>query len=150
VDGLIAGLRYGDGGVRGDAAEALGKIGDPRAVDSLIATLSDSYDLARRSAAEALGKIGDPRAVDSLIAALSNSDDGVRRNAAEALGKIGDSRALEKLICSQEINIYEQSVFSLARSLAIKFSRQRPKPPFIPIYPELVKRGPHALYDDES
>ncbi|MFA5354263.1 MAG: HEAT repeat domain-containing protein, partial [Thermodesulfovibrionales bacterium] len=116
--------------LRGSATYTLKEIGGPRAVDSLIAALSDRAVLVRkdaaealgeigdpravdsliaalsdlgsvsRDAAEALGEIGDPRAVDSLIAALSDSDDGVRRNVAEALGKIGDPRALDGLIAA--------------------------------------------------
>ena len=78
------------------AAEALGRIGDARAVDPLIAALRDEDIYVVRSAAEALGRIGDARAVDPLIAALRDED--VVRSAAEALGRIGDARAVDALI----------------------------------------------------
>jgi HEAT repeat protein len=71
-----------------DAAEALGKIGDSRAVKPLIRALEDGSNDVRKSAAEALGKIGEP-AVEPLIKALNDTNEHVRVNAAEALGKIG-------------------------------------------------------------
>ena len=80
-----------------DAAEALGRIGDARAVKPLSAALNDTDSLVRRAAAEALGRIGDARAVEPLSAALKDTDNGVRYHAAEALGQIGDPRAVEPL-----------------------------------------------------
>ena len=43
------------------AAEALGRIGDKRAVDSLIYSLKDGYPEVRYNATEALGRIGEPK-----------------------------------------------------------------------------------------
>jgi HEAT repeat protein len=60
--------------VRKAAAEALGKIGDTRAVEPLIAALKTRDSDVRQAAAEALGKIGDARAVEPLIAALKDED----------------------------------------------------------------------------
>lgn len=59
-------------GVRRDAAEALGKIGDPRAVLPLCALLQDTDPEICVSAAEALRNIPDKRAVNPLIKALSH------------------------------------------------------------------------------
>ncbi len=42
------------------AAEALGKIGDARAVEPLIAALKDSDEDVRQAAAEARGRLGAP------------------------------------------------------------------------------------------
>jgi len=75
--------------VRKDAAEALGKIGDARAVEPLIAALRDTDSEVCRSAAGALEQIGDARAVEPLIAALGDEDASVRGAAAGALGEIG-------------------------------------------------------------
>lgn len=79
------------------AAEALGTIGDPRAVESLAAALcySEPLDIL---AAKALVKIG-VHAVEPLIAALKKKTfpDG-RPAAIYALGKIGDPRAVVPLI----------------------------------------------------
>ena len=82
-----------------NAAEALGKIGNERAVEALIkAVENDPDDVVQWFAIEALGKIGDTRAVEPLIEALKKWDMTKRMAAAEALGKIGDTRAIEPLI----------------------------------------------------
>jgi HEAT repeat protein len=102
-------------------------MGDPRAVQPLIAALGDSDVIVRTAATQSLGQMGDlvirpvivalgdpdalvrhsaadalgaigERAVEPLIAALGNSAALVRQFAAEALGKIGDPRAVEPLI----------------------------------------------------
>jgi HEAT repeat protein len=79
VDGLLKALTHKDYLVRRDAANALGAIGDPRAVVPLMASLSDKRDATplnngwvHQAAAKALGEIGDSRAVDALIAALGD------------------------------------------------------------------------------
>jgi len=98
VPEFINALRHEYSGVRKAAAEALGKIGDQRAVKPLIEALRDKDSDVRKAAAKALGKIGDQRAVESLIQALRNNDPDVRKAAAKALGKIGDQRAVKPLI----------------------------------------------------
>ncbi|MHC1588990.1 MAG: HEAT repeat domain-containing protein, partial [Methermicoccaceae archaeon] len=63
VEGLIGALSYKRGWhVRMTAAESLGEIKDPRAVDPLIRALRDEDSGVRWSAAAALGEIKDPRA----------------------------------------------------------------------------------------
>ena len=70
---LIAALEDGDILVRQYAAEALGEIGDARAVAPLIAALeNDDYRKVRYEAAEALGKIGDERAVVPLARGMES------------------------------------------------------------------------------
>jgi len=99
VNGLIKALGYQkDSLVQEDAAEALGEIGDARAIESLIAVLKDKEQKVRKAATEALGKIGEP-AVESLIAALKDKEQKVRKAATEALGKIGEP-AVESLIAA--------------------------------------------------
>jgi HEAT repeat protein len=88
--------------VRRDAAEALGEIGDPDAVEPLIGVLRDDNPSVRMSAAEALGQIGDVRAVEPLIAARKEASWSVRRAAAEALGRIGDPDATDALTAALE------------------------------------------------
>src|SRR5674476_493575 len=128
VKGLLKALEYRDhSDVRKAAAEALGQIGDPGAVEVLAARLKDSNGSVRKvavealvktgvsavdalataledrgldariAAAEALGRIGDPRAVKPLAAALKDRDRAVRIAAAETLREIGDPRAMERL-----------------------------------------------------
>lgn len=94
IDSLKVGLGVGAG-----AADALGMVGDPRAVEPLIAALADEERSdTRRSAATALGRFGDPRATLALFAALSDEDEDVGWAAADALGEIGDREVVEPLI----------------------------------------------------
>ena len=81
-----------------EAAEALGKIGDDRAVLSLLSVLAHDDNDVRTFAAIALGRIGDPRAVEPLIATLSDHHHEVRSSAALALGKLADQRAVHPLL----------------------------------------------------
>ncbi len=90
------------------AAEALGNLKNPDAVDPLIAALNARDKTLNEEAARALGKIGDPRAVEALIVLLKrnyNYLEGSRKDynkikyaVIEALGNIGDPRAIEPLI----------------------------------------------------
>jgi HEAT repeat protein len=107
----------------GDAASALGEIGDLSAVPALIAALDKRFVCGRAiealaklrdqraieplinffarnpdpSVATVLGNWGDRRAVDPLINAMDNPDSHVRFYSARALGKLGDRRALPVL-----------------------------------------------------
>ena len=94
---LIAALRDSDAGVRRAAAQSLGNIESPRAVDGLIGVLRDSDVEVRRAAVWALGEIEDRRAVDALIPMLKDADPEVRKSAAWALGNIEDPRAADGL-----------------------------------------------------
>jgi len=78
-------------------AEALGKIGDARAVEPLIDTFRDLNEWSRDDVVCALVDIGEP-AVEPLIHALKNEDVHVIQEAAKALGKIGDAGAVDPLI----------------------------------------------------
>ena len=89
---------YPRNGVMGGVIEALGGIGDRRAVEPLMEALKDESSLVREKAAAALGRIGDKRAVDPLIHALTDEDRDVRSRAAWALGQIGDTRAVKPLV----------------------------------------------------
>lgn len=110
VEGLIKALQYKkDWRIQRQAAEALGKIKDIRAVESLIQALKDDDMHVREKAAEALGRIGDKRATELLIRAREEDEDyDVRIDATEALGRIGDKRAIEPLI--QDLNDKSNSI----------------------------------------
>ena len=88
--------------VRATAAEALGKLRQASAVDSLISVLQDEQWVVRSRAVQALGRIKDSRAVDPLIGALNDRDATVRRYAAHALGNLKDARAIEPLKAALE------------------------------------------------
>ena len=100
---LIKALRDKDRIVRQDAANALGKIGDERAVEPLIKALRDKDGIVRDYAVKALETFGDERAVEPLIKLLA-SRSGSRAVAAKALGTFGDLRAIEPLIKALEYN----------------------------------------------
>lgn len=78
VDALIAALEdedhrteLGDYPLRRNAARALGKLGDRRAVPGLIRCLDCSDCYVREAAAQSLGMLGDPAAVPVLMPLLA-------------------------------------------------------------------------------
>ena len=80
------------------AAQALGRIGDPAAVDALMASLLDEDEDVRVEAAQALGLIGDERAGAALLGNLVGDPCGdVKVNAAIALGQLRESEAIPLL-----------------------------------------------------
>jgi HEAT repeat protein len=99
VDALCHALR-GYSGYEPGAAEALGQIGDARAIEPLIAALTKlkpwmilTDEVVCGVVVEALGRIG-AAAVEPLIAILPNSA------AISALGQIGDVRAVPPLLAA--------------------------------------------------
>ncbi|MGR3309393.1 MAG: HEAT repeat domain-containing protein [Candidatus Brocadiales bacterium] len=82
---LITALKGEDLDVRWRAAEALGDIKDPRAVEPLVDALKDENSGIREEASVALWKINDIRAVEPLIAALKNENSGVSETVAWVL-----------------------------------------------------------------
>ncbi|MDP2922145.1 MAG: HEAT repeat domain-containing protein [Candidatus Omnitrophota bacterium] len=82
---------------RAKAAEVLGGIKDPGAVEPLIKVLNDEDLHTRMQAAIALGNIGDRRAITPLIASLKDNHYMVGEYAAEALGKLKDPDAIMPL-----------------------------------------------------
>ena len=68
IGGLLRALQYRkEDSVRWEAADALGELEDPVAINSLIQALEDRHWRVRSSAAVALGIIGDSEAVEVLI-----------------------------------------------------------------------------------
>ena len=68
--------------------EALGMIGDPRAIDPLIGQMGDRSNEIRWEAALALGEVGDPSTIPVLRKALEDDDKYVRYGAALSLQKL--------------------------------------------------------------
>jgi hypothetical protein len=102
VQTLINDLRDSDWIKQRDAAEKLGNIGDPRAVEPLLELLKADVFVASDEAAHALGKIANPGAVEPLIKELKSYRIG--QNAATALGEIGDRRAINQLIATSNFS----------------------------------------------
>jgi HEAT repeat protein len=85
------------------AVQALGRMGDTRAIVPLMSLLdnaSENYRL-RLASAESLGKLGDQSATKPLLNILESDQEKslyLKESAAKALGMLGDIRALEPLI----------------------------------------------------
>lgn len=85
--------------VRITAADALGRLGDPRALALLIQMLlEDEEEEVRASAAHALGEIRNPAATGPLLRALHDRYSEVRGAAARALGLLRDRQAIGPLV----------------------------------------------------
>ncbi len=100
------------------AAKALGKIGDTRAVEPLIAHMNMGI-MPEVDDIMALGDLGDARAVDPLLEAIKYPGYWVvRAAAAEALGKIGDPRAGQGLLAlmdDEESRVRGQATGALSK-----------------------------------
>ena len=77
-----------DEGKRWKAAESLGRLRDPGAVEPLIEALWDDDSRVRLKAAWALGQIGDLRAIGPLRRLYRMENEGVREIITEALEAI--------------------------------------------------------------
>jgi HEAT repeat protein len=124
---LIKLLKDKDDVVMSAVAEALGRLGDKRAIKPILNELNagrrpyhligglgwlraqeavkpvmgflkQGNSILRREAARALGQIGSNKPVNALIGILHDKERDTRRAAAYALGRIGDNRAVPALI----------------------------------------------------
>ena len=91
VDPLIEALRDREGTVRKFAANLLGRIGDPRAIEPLGMALYDLHHEVGRASAEALTNFG-ANSFDILMQALSHPEMWIRIHSVHALAKIKDRR----------------------------------------------------------
>ncbi len=116
--GLVRLLQRGDPSVRHLAAAALGDLGDPAALDALLAALAGpDEEGVRWRAAEGLARIGEP-AVAGLAALAEDGDPDVRWKAIVALGDIGDPRAgpaLRDRLADPDRFVRGRAVSALAR-----------------------------------
>jgi HEAT repeat protein len=83
-------------------AESLGKIGDPRAVDSILPLIHDPAAIVRAASLLAMGRVR-PTPTDGVVAlltrALEDPDESVREAAVVAIGEIEPgSRLLEPVV----------------------------------------------------
>ncbi|HSD49087.1 MAG TPA: HEAT repeat domain-containing protein [Actinomycetota bacterium] len=86
-----------DPGAALPAARLLGRLGDPAAVEPLLAAFEHGPNDLRVAAADALGALDDARAVGPLAEALERDDPEVANAAGRALGRIDDARATDAL-----------------------------------------------------
>lgn len=99
LEPLVAALADANRDVRWAAVEALGELGDRRAVPALIEYVKkpEAYRWGKRLVAGALAAIGDPSAVQPLLGLLDDEDPFVRRIAAMALVRIGDPAGVPRV-----------------------------------------------------
>jgi len=115
IDPLLTVLKT-KGVFAAEAARALGKIGDSRAIDALIVTFKTSKSNPNASEAilEALGMIGGSQIVTPMIKVLKDVNSPARSSVVKLLGKIGGKQALEALIeALNDINIQDAAAEEL-------------------------------------
>lgn len=117
IPGVIGSLKEGDEGVRRAAATALGRIGDSRGLDPLLAALADRNIGVQEAAATALGEIGDPRALMPLVSALKIADNKTRKAVAAAIVRIGNNvvQPLVAILKNKEAPLREAAAAVLVR-----------------------------------
>ena len=98
LERLLQQLKSADVTLRSDAAHALGKLADERAVASLGEALRDPDEYVRKSAVMALRRIGGPKATEAMRAALADRSEQVCLQAVKGLGELRDAGAVEALI----------------------------------------------------
>ena len=107
-----------DADVRGGAARALGRIGDPAAAAPLLAGLSGDHPLPTQIVAHALLRL-DGQSVPLLRAALADREPQVRAVAIEVLGRTGAYDTLPDLIAvldrDQVVEVQVRAVGALTR-----------------------------------
>jgi hypothetical protein len=87
-----------ESGIRDAAAEALGSIGGPDAVDLLLSCYGTDRNLTQTTLATALGDAGDERAIEPLLAGLRKTNDFLEHVIiVSSLRKIGGERAIQAL-----------------------------------------------------
>ena len=85
-------------GTRARAAEALGRSGNPLAIEQLVQALADASPRVRRAAARALGESRSESATEPLMRELLDGASDIRSEAAEALGRLGSSTSIDPLV----------------------------------------------------
>ena len=83
---------------RARAAEALGRSGNPLAIEQLVQALADASPRVRRAAARALGESRSESATEPLVRELLDGASDIRSEAAEALGRLGSSTSIDPLV----------------------------------------------------
>src|SRR6266508_3678531 len=92
---LIAALHDRSTYVRGNAAWALGQLGDPSAFDALLLAIQEGR--VDTTGVEALARVDPERALDPLLERLQAPDRNTRWHAARELCALRDPRAVEAL-----------------------------------------------------
>jgi len=118
LERLLLQLRSADVTLRSDAAHALGKLADERAVASLGEALRDPDEYVRKSAVMALRRIGGPKAMEAMRVALADRSEQVCLQAVKGLGELRDAGAVEaliKVLARRERSLVQASTEALSR-----------------------------------
>jgi HEAT repeat protein len=153
VEPLIAALRQPH--LRGLAIAPLGELGDARAAQPLLDTLSDHDPAIRSAAARALGELRHPSCVEGLMLATHDDDHGVRTEAIGALEQLGTAAVIVAMH-----DVFEPMLLQLqgiARSMAIEarareasFPRHEPSRPGLAAGETEAGATPWRGEDEES
>ena len=123
VPTLIGYLTEKDDGVKGGAADALGKIGDPKAVEPLVAMIHNAAIKpdVRRIATGATALIADKSCEPVLTEAITDptTDNEVRAQAARGLGNIATATSIATLVKTlddDDLKLRSAVIAALARA----------------------------------
>jgi len=125
VEPLVAALDFGSSdsaaqGMNKEIATALGNLGDPKAVPTLVRLMKSRDSYVRIEAINALGKLKAKEAVPALME-LATDEGGetfINKKAIQALGEIGDPQAVPALVRMmfkerRAVSFYVESSFAL-------------------------------------
>jgi HEAT repeat protein len=143
IEPLINALDHRDMEVRREAAVALGKIGSQQAAGSSTYAIKRNRRYIREASPFASDEIYGQKVIEPLIHALKDDSTAFKQDVVGALRRIGTVVALEKLLQSPIVDVYDPDIFPLARTLAVRYSKE--KTSLIPVYPELVLNRPQEM-----
>lgn len=101
------------------AAEVLGRVGGPRAIDPILEAIPNKPATIQSAFVRVLGELRDVSTIEPLSEYLRHKDSRVRADAVEALGKLDDPRVVDlvkKLIFDPNNRVSANSVIVLAKS----------------------------------
>lgn len=132
--------------IKREIAEALGEVGDKRAVEPLIDLVTRRDESASLEAMDALGKLGDSRAVKPLCDFVEDPDSRGKVWAISALGDIGDETAVETLLSA--LDYLDDHVHEYAIEALSKLATGRAHPRLIEALHEPGPAAPNDTFED--
>ncbi|MBI2193683.1 MAG: HEAT repeat domain-containing protein [Planctomycetes bacterium] len=126
IPSLVQVYRTGDAEDRMRALNMLGRIDDPRSVETVLAGLEDESYLVRGTAAQALGRLGRADAVPRILPLLKDSHHTCRGWAVSALGMVKDASAASALVEALQDTHY--SVRSMAARALVEIGSPAAEP----------------------